>query len=174
MSRKMIDYQVENGKIKSIDGYSVGGDELTGAKLKENIAKSTPKDGMDYSLATDGTGRLIIKAKGRYEYKNDSFLAEFTAPAGTYVLGQAIILNTRVQINFGYFISIDSTYQSFIPYPSSPRVDTEPIWRIEALPNNDGSMCVEAICIKEGTLNAPKNYGDIRLNYTYLYDGNYR
>ena len=29
MSRKMIDYQVENGKIKSIDGYNVGGgDEL--------------------------------------------------------------------------------------------------------------------------------------------------
>ena len=27
MSRKMIDYQVENGKIKSIDGYNVGVDE---------------------------------------------------------------------------------------------------------------------------------------------------
>ena len=173
MSRKMIDYKVEEGKITSIDGYSVGGDEITGAKLKENIAKSTPNDGMDYSLTTDGTGRLIIKAKGRYEYKNDSFSTEFNAPAGTYVLGQSITLNKRVQINWGYFISIDSTYQSIIPYPSSPRVDTEPIWRIEALPNSNGTMYVRAICIKEGTLNTPKNYGEIRLNYTYLYYGNY-
>ena len=166
----MIDYQVEDGNISSIDGYSVG-DKITGAKLKENIAKATPEDGMDYSLATDG--RLIIKAKGRYEYKNNYFSAEFNAPAGTYVLGQKIILDTRVQINWGYFVSIDSTYQSIIPYPSSPRVDTEPIWRIEALPNSDGSMYVSAVCIKEGTLNAPKNYGDIRLKYTYLFYGNY-
>ena len=28
MSRKMIDYKVENGKISTIDGYNVGGDEL--------------------------------------------------------------------------------------------------------------------------------------------------
>ena len=172
MSRKMIDYQVEDGNISSIDGYTVG-DKITGAKLKENIAKSTPNDGMEYSLASDGTGRLIIKAKGRYEYKNDSFSTEFNAPAGTYVLGQSITLNKRVQINWGYFISIDSTYQSIIPYPSSPRVDTEPIWRIEALPNSNGTMYVRAICIKEGTLNTPKNYGEIRLNYTYLYYGNY-
>ena len=170
MSRKMIDYKVEDGNISSIDGYTVG-DKITGAKLKENIAKATPNDGMDYSLATDG--RLIIKAKGRYEYKNNYFSTEFNAPAGTYVLGQIITLDSKVQINWGYFISIESTYYLTIPYPSSPRVDTEPIWRIEALPNRDGSMCVRAVCIKEGTLNAPKNYGDIRLYYTYLFYGNY-
>lgn len=28
MSRKMIDYQVDNGKISTIDGYKVGGEEL--------------------------------------------------------------------------------------------------------------------------------------------------
>ena len=168
----MIDYQVEGGNISSIDGYTVG-DKITGAKLKENIAKSTPNDGMEYSLTTDGTDRLIIKAKGRYEYKSAYFTAEFNAPAGTYVLGQSISLNTRVQINWGYFLSMDSTYYSVIPYPSSPRVEGEPIWRIEALPNSDGSMYVRATCIKEGKLDAPKNYGDIRFYYTYLYYGNY-
>lgn len=173
MSRKMIDYQVEGNKISTIDGYKVGGDELTGAKLKENIAKSTPYDGMEYSLTTDGTNRLIINAKGRYEYKHKMFSTNFKAPAGTYVLGQTITLNKRVEIDWGYFISMDSAYLSVVPYPSSPRVEGEPIWKIEALPNSDGSMHVKAMCIKEGTLSAEKNYGDINLEYTYLFYGYY-
>ena len=172
MSRKMIDYQVENGNISSIDGYTVG-DKITGAKLKENIAKSTPNDGMDYSLTTDGTGRLVIKAKGRYEYKSGSFRGTFKAPAGTYLLGKTILLNSSVQINWGYFISIDSTYTSFYPLPNR-RVEGEPVWRIEALPNSNGSMYVQAVCVKEGTLAAEKDYGRVEFNYIYLFDGNYR
>ena len=33
MSRKMIDYQVENGKISTIDGYKVGGGEAKKLKI---------------------------------------------------------------------------------------------------------------------------------------------
>lgn len=172
MSRKMIDYHVEDGNISSIDGYSVG-DKITGAKLKENIAKSTPNDGMEYSLTSDGTGRLVIKAKGRYEYKSGSFSGTFKAPAGTYLLGKSIVISSRTQINWGYFISIDSTYTMFYPLPNQ-RVDGEPVWRIEALPNDDGSLYVQAVCVKEGTLATEKNYGRVDLNYTYLFNGNYR
>ena len=172
MSRKMIDYKVEGGNISSIDGYTVG-DKITGAKLKENIAKSTPNDGMDYSLTTDGTGRLVIKAKGRYEYKSGSFSGTFEAPAGTYPLGKSILLNANVQINWGYFISIDSTYTTFYPLPNRI-VEGEPVWRIEALPNSNGSMYVQAVCVKEGTLAADKNYGRVEFNYIYLFNGNYR
>ena len=174
MSRKMIEYEVADGKITSIDGYKVGGgDEITGATLKENIAKSTPHDGMEYSLTTDGTNKLIIKAKGRYEYKSKNFSIDFRAPSGTYVLGQTISLDRRVEIDWGYFISMDSTYLSVIPYPSTPRVEGEPVWKIEALPNSDGSINVKAMCIKEGTLAAEKDYGTINLHYTYLFYGYY-
>ena len=170
----MIDYQVENGKISTIDGYKVGGgDELTGAKLKENIAKSTPYDGMEYSLTTDGTNRLIINAKGRYQYMHKTFSTDFKAPAGNYVIGQTITLDSRVEIDFGYFISMNSTFLSVIPYQPTPRVEGEPVWKIEAIPNSDGSMNVKAMCIKEGTLTAEKNYGTINLEYNYLFYGYY-
>ena len=171
MSRKMIEYEVENGNISTIDGFSVG-DKITGAKLKENITPSSSTDGMSYTLATDGTGRLIIHAKGRYEYKSGSFSQTFKAPAGTYLLGKAILLSSKTSIPWGYFISIDSTYDMFYPLPNQ-RVEGEPVWRIEALPNSDGSMYVKAVCVKEGTLAAEKNYGRADLHYTYLYYGNY-
>lgn len=173
MSRKMIDYQVEDGNISSIDGYSVG-DKITGAKLKENIAKSTPDDGMSYSLTNDGTGRLVIHAKGRYEYKNGTFSSNFTAPAGTYVLGQTITIDKRYQVNWGYVIGAASGYQTSYPLPTQERIPTEPIWEIETLPNDDGSLYVCAKCIKEGTLSTEKDYGTVRTKYVYLFDGNYR
>ena len=53
------------------------------------------------------------------------------------------------------------------------RVEGEPVWRIEALPNSNGSMYVQAVCVKEGTLAAEKDYGRVEFNYIYLYYGNY-
>ena len=173
MSRKMIDYKVENGNISSIDGYTVG-DKITGAKLKENIAKSTPNDGMEYSLTTDGTNRLIIKAKGRYEYKSSMFSSEFKVPAGNYVLGQTVLIDRRIQVNWGYVIGVASGYNTTYPLPTQQRIPSEPIWEIETLPNDDGSLYVRAKCIKEGTLSAEKNYGTVYTKYVYLFDGNYR
>ena len=59
MSRKMVDYRVENGKIKSIDGYSVGGDELTGAAI---MGVSKDSDTITRTLDTDG--KVKFDAKG--------------------------------------------------------------------------------------------------------------
>lgn len=169
----MIDYKVEDGNISSIDGYTVG-DKITGAKLKENIAKSTPDDGMDYSLTTDGTGKLIINAKGRYEYKSNMFSFDFKVPAGNYVLGDTVLINKRVKVDWGYVIGVASGYYTTYPLPTQERIPTEPIWEIETLPNGDGTLYVEAKCIKEGTLSAEKNYGKVHTKYVYLFDGNYR
>ena len=59
MSRKMIDYQVEEGKITSIDGYKVGGDELTGAAI---MGVSKDSDTITRTLDTDG--KVKFDAKG--------------------------------------------------------------------------------------------------------------
>ena len=58
MSRKMIDYQVENGKIKSIDGYKVGGggDELHFKTISgEKTIFHSPSDENELSQLSDGT-----------------------------------------------------------------------------------------------------------------------
>ena len=58
MSRKMIDYQVEEGKITSIDGYKVGGDELTGQKLFDTTA-----DSANIIRTVKSNGKLNLKLK---------------------------------------------------------------------------------------------------------------
>lgn len=58
MSRKMIDYQVENGKIKSIDGYNVGGggDELHFKTISgEKTIYHNPDDANELSQLSNGT-----------------------------------------------------------------------------------------------------------------------
>ena len=61
MSRKMIDYQVEEGKITSIDGYKVGGDELTGAAI---MGVSKDSDTITRTLDTDGKVKFDTKGGG--------------------------------------------------------------------------------------------------------------
>ena len=54
----MIDYQVENGKIKSIDGYNVGGgDELTGQKLFDTTTNSVE---IDRTVSSDNKLKLTL------------------------------------------------------------------------------------------------------------------
>ena len=171
MSRKMIDYQVENGKITSIDGYNVGGDELTGAKLKENIAKATPNDGFAYSLSNDG--KLIIKAAGRYEYKAFNVLVKLHVSAGTYDVGDVVSLNSSFSISNGYFLGMTNDNNPVLPLKEE-RVEGEPVWKLEMYPTYNGNINIIARCIKAGTLSAYKNYGDTQLKYTSLYYGNYK
>ena len=60
MSRKMIDYQVENGKISTIDGYKVGGgDELTG-----NALMGITKDSDTITRTLDTDGKVKFDTKG--------------------------------------------------------------------------------------------------------------
>ena len=66
MSRKMIDYQIENGKIKSIDGYKVGGDK----KIKLTY---TPEF-LDYENYQQGATVEVgktFKTSGQYMSENE-------------------------------------------------------------------------------------------------------
>lgn len=60
MSRKMIDYKVEEGKITSIDGYKVGGGEAKKLKLTYN---KTYLDLQNYKTgATIEAGKTYLTA----------------------------------------------------------------------------------------------------------------
>ena len=72
MSRKMIDYKVEDGKITSIDGYNVGGDELTGSAI---MGVSKDSDTITRTLDTDGKVKFDTKGGG------DNTLTIFDYPA---------------------------------------------------------------------------------------------
>ena len=171
MSRKMIEYEVDEGKITSIDGYSVGGDELTGQVLLDNITKANPNDGFSYSLSNDG--KLIIKAAGRYEYKAFNVLIKLHVSAGTYDVGDEVSLNSNFSISNGYFLGMTDDTNPVLPLKQN-RVDGQPVWKIEMYPTYNGHINIIARCIKAGTLPEYKNYGDIQLKYTSLYYGNYR
>lgn len=61
MSRKMIDYKVEDGKITSIDGYEVGGGTAVEANPQEEATQQLEKikiDNIAYNIA--GGGNTII------------------------------------------------------------------------------------------------------------------
>ena len=63
MSRKMIDYKVENGKITSIDGYEVGGGTAVEANPQEEATQQLDKikiDNIAYSIAGGGSGGLGV------------------------------------------------------------------------------------------------------------------
>lgn len=55
MSRKMIDYQVEGNKISTIDGYKVGGGELTGEAIM-----GVSKDSKTIVRKLDTDGKVIF------------------------------------------------------------------------------------------------------------------
>ena len=59
MSRKMIDYKVENGTITSIDGYEVGGGTAVEANPQEEATQQLNKikiDNIAYNIAGGGSG----------------------------------------------------------------------------------------------------------------------
>lgn len=59
MSRKMIDYKAEDGKIKSIDGYKVGGGTAVEANPQEEATQQLEKikiDNIAYNIAGGGSG----------------------------------------------------------------------------------------------------------------------
>lgn len=59
MSRKMIDYKVENGTITSIDGYEVGGGTAVEANPQEEATQQLEKikiDNIAYNIGGGGSG----------------------------------------------------------------------------------------------------------------------
>ena len=91
MSRKMIDYQVENGKIKSIDGYKVGGDELTGSAI---MGVSKDSDTITRTLDTDGKVKFNAKSGGGTIKVKNMELSGFNYPwelsAKSYTVGECV------------------------------------------------------------------------------------
>ena len=66
MSRKMIDYKVENGKITSIDGYEVGGGTAVEANPQEEATQQLDKikiDNIAYNIAGGGSGNYNIEVQ---------------------------------------------------------------------------------------------------------------
>ena len=93
MSRKMIEYEVEEGKITSIDGYEVGGDELTGAAI---MGVSKDSDTITRTLDTDGKVKFDTKGGDEnnliiFDYPTDGTLTDeqfnmLKANPGKYVI----------------------------------------------------------------------------------------
>ena len=160
MSRKMIDYQVEEGKITSIDGYEVGGgDELTGQKLLDNINQTAEK-GVAYQL--DSNGKMYIRIHGRYTLLSNKYLnTRITpkVPAGTYRVGNRISLG-EATFNSSQFILSTYAESSMYPRPTETVPDTEPIWMVAVEPANDNGykFYVLLVCIRAGTLAEEKTY----------------
>lgn len=155
-------------KVYSIP--SGGGGNITG----EALINAT-KDTTTITRTLDTDGKVKFDAKGIYEYRSNIFSFDFKVPAGNYVLGNLITINSRVQIEHGYVIGVAyGGYYTTCPSPEQERIPTEPIWEIETLPNGDGSLHIGAKCIKEGTLSALKNYSTKFTKFVYLFDVNYR
>ena len=138
MSRKMIDYQVEEGKITSIDGYKVGGDELTGAAI---MGVSKDSDTITRALDVDGKVKFDTKGdKTTFEIKYDIF---FSSAAYNYkivyaddivsVNGQNAVLgkhylvldeNNKALISNNDSLSIVADYQKLPQVPSDASTST--------------------------------------------------
>ena len=86
MSRKMTDYQVENGKIKSIDGYEVSDTLVPGDK--------------SIAITKNEKGETTIIAKSLLKYK--SYSKRITIKAGTYHAGDSILINDYIPYDEGY------------------------------------------------------------------------
>ena len=62
MSRKMIDYKVENGKIVSIDGYEVGGTDVE-ANPQEETTQQLDKIKIDNTTYNIAGGNFSVKVE---------------------------------------------------------------------------------------------------------------
>ena len=68
MSRKMIDYKVDNGKIVSIDGYEVGGGSGGGGENYNVAVQSAKKEiSYRYNIALEWFNNLGLKNNTAYE-----------------------------------------------------------------------------------------------------------
>ena len=96
MSRKMIDYQIDNGKITSIDGYKVGGDK----KIKLTY---TPEF-LDYENYQQGATVEVgktFKTSGQYMSENELPMVN-TKSSIVHTSGTATFIEMVGMDNDGY------------------------------------------------------------------------
>ena len=162
MSRKMIDYQVDNGKIKSIDGYTVGGDELTGDALM-----GITKDSTTITRTLDTDGKVKFDAKGdktTFEIKYDKERG-INLSAKAYTLNELIngtgpyerYTDDKPMMYIPYYVDIDRVSSNRLVYLVEPEGSTGPQFQLtigSSFRNYYASITVSCVCIRAGTLTA--------------------
>lgn len=87
MGRKMIDYQVEDGKITSIDGYSVGGGSLTNKLYQHSLHLVYTMNGtywIEFTMLTS-TPDKFTSIKAIHDYMIQAYGEHFYIPG--YIRG---------------------------------------------------------------------------------------
>ena len=151
MSRKMIDYKVEDGTITSIDGYEVGGgNELTGEALMGVTKDSTT---ITRTLDTDGKVKFDNVAGAgstiKTTYTQESFSWDRKDTEQTFQVGDSLKTYIKqmdenelpLQIKTSAIIILGTA--KFVAFPIQ--------WN---LGSNERAQAVELVCIVAGTIPA--------------------
>lgn len=154
MSRKMIDYKVEEGNISSIDGYSVG-DKITATKIASLYPADLITKGIEVSTKTSvkPDDVLWMDIYGRYKLTEKYIKLNTTIPAGTYRVGNVVVGN---KVSTGKYKLIKA--KAGYTYPSSTDTvdDSKPIWIIDANPSGSSDATFVLTCIRAGSYDAPE------------------
>ena len=152
MSRKMIEYEVENGNISSIDGYTVG-DKITPTKIAALYPADLKRAGIDVSTKTSvkPDDVLWMDIYGRYRLTDKFIKLNTTIPAGTYRVGSVVSGN---EVSTGNYKLIKARAGYTYPYSDDTVEDSKPIWIIDANPNGSGTARFVLICIRAGSYTA--------------------
>ena len=152
MSRKMIDYQVEDGNISSIDGYSVG-DKITPTKIASLYSEDLKRAGIDVSTKTSVKPNdvLWMDIYGRYRLTDTFIKLNTTIPAGTYRVGNVVNGN---EVSTGNYKLIQARAGYTYPASYATVEDSKPIWTIDANPSGSSKAKFVLICIRAGSYTA--------------------
>lgn len=164
MSRKMIDYKVENGKITSIDGYNVGGgEELTG----ESLMNAT-KDSTTITRTLDTDGKVKLDAVGGGGGTNvQELLFKVNVSTGDMNVGDVksfrsnnIMIDTTNTTTLCYVPFYFSTVDT--PYDTNTAT-TLTITEYIGEDNGKANMKISIICLKAGKYTANLTFAAKRL-----------
>lgn len=160
MSRKMIDYQVENGKISTIDGYKVGGDELTGDAIM-----NVTKDSTSVTRTLDTDGKVKFDAKGgKTVCTAENAKKSFNLVAKEYTLTGGITYGPSIYEHYSYdkpvvyipcFIAMNHIESPQLSYTIEPEGETGPRFQLSfgsSNRNNNASINTYCVCTRAGTL----------------------
>lgn len=172
MSRKMIDYQVEGNKISTIDGYKVGGDELTGDALM-----GITKDSATITRTLDTDRKVKFDAKsGKTVCTSENADESFNLVAKEYTLNSGAVYGPAIYEHYEYgkpvvyipnFILMNNIESPQLSYTIEPEGETGPRFQLSfgsSNRNSNASIPTYCICTRPGTLTTTHT---IRYSVTY-------